>query len=203
MPKVIAYHLILAAYGFWLPNDPRGSWSDFVRSFELYRTAGPATKVNTKASRAQHPHDHAVRLAAKAELKHEPVLFTGKQAREVALGFEDYIVKNERQVLACAIMPDHAHLVIARCDKPIETIAEQLKARATMFLKRADLHPFGPPDASHAEAGRLPTPWARKSWSVFLRDAEAILRAIQYVQQNPIKAGYKPQPYNWVKPYPA
>ena len=25
---VHGYHVILAAYGFWLPNDPRGSWSD-------------------------------------------------------------------------------------------------------------------------------------------------------------------------------
>lgn len=31
------YHLIWGAYGFWLPNDPRGSWSDFVYSWELER----------------------------------------------------------------------------------------------------------------------------------------------------------------------
>jgi len=27
---VIGFHVILTAYGFWLPNDPRGSWSEFV-----------------------------------------------------------------------------------------------------------------------------------------------------------------------------
>ncbi len=31
---VYAYHTIFAAYGIWLPNDPGGSWSDFVRSCE-------------------------------------------------------------------------------------------------------------------------------------------------------------------------
>jgi len=36
-----AYHAIFTAYGFWLPNDPRGSWSDFVGSWELFRF-GPA-----------------------------------------------------------------------------------------------------------------------------------------------------------------
>ena len=41
---VIAYHVIYSMYGFWLPNDPRGSWSDFVGSWELFRY-GPATKV--------------------------------------------------------------------------------------------------------------------------------------------------------------
>ena len=34
---VRAYHAVFTAYGFWLPNDPRGSWSDFVRSWELFR----------------------------------------------------------------------------------------------------------------------------------------------------------------------
>ena len=29
------YHLILPMYGFWLPNDPRGSWSEFIRKWEL------------------------------------------------------------------------------------------------------------------------------------------------------------------------
>ena len=34
---VHGYHVILPMYGFWLPNDPRGSWSDFVRKWELVR----------------------------------------------------------------------------------------------------------------------------------------------------------------------
>src|SRR5438034_5148372 len=41
---VLASHGIFTAYGFWLPNDPRGSWSDFVRSWELFLAGGFATK---------------------------------------------------------------------------------------------------------------------------------------------------------------
>lgn len=26
---IYAFHAICGLYGFWLPNDPRGSWSDF------------------------------------------------------------------------------------------------------------------------------------------------------------------------------
>ncbi|HUT10853.1 MAG TPA: hypothetical protein VMY42_10175 [Thermoguttaceae bacterium] len=48
---VLAYHVIFGAYGFWLPNDPRGSWSDFVGSWELARF-GKATKVSTRRSLA-------------------------------------------------------------------------------------------------------------------------------------------------------
>jgi hypothetical protein len=37
------YQVIWGTYGFWLPNDPRDSWSDFVGSWELVRF-GKATK---------------------------------------------------------------------------------------------------------------------------------------------------------------
>lgn len=41
---IVGYHLIFSAYGFWLPNDPRGSWSNFVGSWDLFRY-GRATKA--------------------------------------------------------------------------------------------------------------------------------------------------------------
>src|ERR671928_232003 len=55
---VHAYHLIITAYGFWLPNDPRGSWSDFVRAWELVRF-GKATKTDERRSLAHRPHDRS------------------------------------------------------------------------------------------------------------------------------------------------
>jgi len=56
---VLAYHLIMTAYGFWLPNDPRGSWSDFVRAWELFLFGGPATRTTERRSLARDPHDIA------------------------------------------------------------------------------------------------------------------------------------------------
>ena len=41
---VLAYHAIFTAYGFWLPNDPRGSWSSYVRSWELFLAGGNELK---------------------------------------------------------------------------------------------------------------------------------------------------------------
>jgi hypothetical protein len=35
-PLVIAYHLIWTAYGWWLPNDPRGSMSNYIRNDVLH-----------------------------------------------------------------------------------------------------------------------------------------------------------------------
>src|SRR5271168_1526378 len=79
---VFGYHVVFSAYGFWLPNDPRGSWSDFVGSWELFRQ-GPATKTTETRSLAHIEHDRAQRLAAKKTLKYPPVEFTGVQARAV------------------------------------------------------------------------------------------------------------------------
>src|SRR6201994_756296 len=105
---VLASHIILTAYGFWLPNDPRGSWSDFVRAWELLRF-GPATKTTERRSLARDPHDRALRLEAKKFLARPPVVFSGLQARAVGRGFASYVEKSGLMVLACAIMPCHIH----------------------------------------------------------------------------------------------
>jgi hypothetical protein len=65
---ILGYHAIFGAYGFWLPNDPRGSWSEFVGSFDLYQKAGRATKTTERRSLAQVAHDRETRLAAKSAL---------------------------------------------------------------------------------------------------------------------------------------
>src|ERR1700676_5716958 len=103
---VLGYHAIVGAYGFWLPNDPRGSWSDFVGSWELFRY-GPATKTAETRSLAYDEHDQAKRLAAKHALKYPPVQFTGLQAREIGQGFANYVASSGLVVWACAILPDH------------------------------------------------------------------------------------------------
>ena len=105
-------------------------------------------------------------------------------------------MRNKRTVYACAVMPDHMHLVVARYDKTIEKLADQFKARATMFLNQQDLHP-----CEADVKGKRPTPWAQDCWSVFFNTDASTQRAIHYVQQNPIKAGYKPQQYSWIKPF--
>ncbi|MGC8625848.1 MAG: hypothetical protein ACP5VQ_11380, partial [Phycisphaerae bacterium] len=45
IPVIIAWHIVVCAYGFWLPNDPRGSGSQYVGSDDLFRVAGRATPV--------------------------------------------------------------------------------------------------------------------------------------------------------------
>src|SRR5439155_16375243 len=87
---VLGSHVIFCAYAFWLPNDPRGSWSDFVGSWELFRF-GLATTTDSRKSLAHQPHDRDQRLAAKQALQYPPVQFTGIQARAIGEGFGNSI----------------------------------------------------------------------------------------------------------------
>lgn len=68
-PIVIAYHLIWTAYGWWLPNDPRGSSSHTLRSDVIAElgTLHEGRKAVQPAS-----HDLRVFYAAAADwLRHD------------------------------------------------------------------------------------------------------------------------------------
>lgn len=196
MRPVLAYHLILSTYGFWLPNDPRGSWSEFVRAFELQRF-GPATKVTARRSHAHDRHDASLRREAKRHMARSPVRFTGLQARAVARGFATFTRRSGIVVRACAVMPDHCHLVVMRHRYSIEEVARHLKADATTRLTREGIHPFA--DDPYSD-GTLPTPWSRGEWSCFIDSDGYILSAIKYVNRNPTREGFKPQHWTFVHP---
>jgi REP element-mobilizing transposase RayT len=194
---VLGSHVIFGAYGFWLPNDPRGSWSDFVGSWELFRF-GAATKTTETVSVAGRPHDRIMRFQAKKALKHPPVEFSGIQARAVGYGFAEYVEKAGLAVWACAILPDHVHLVLARHHLKVESLVIQLKGDATERLIDERIHPFAD---RKDKRGRTPKCFARGEWKVFLNSAEDIVRAIRYVENNPLKEGKPPQRWKFVKPF--
>src|SRR5437870_4239525 len=108
------YHTIFSAYGFWLPNDPRGSWSDFVHAWELFRFGGPATTVSQSRSYAHDPHDVSFRRAPKEHLKFRPARFESAARASIARGFERACEEFGLLVRACAIGFDHVHLVSER-----------------------------------------------------------------------------------------
>jgi REP element-mobilizing transposase RayT len=192
-----AYHAIFTAYGFWLPNDPRGSWSEFVGSWELFRF-GRATKTDERRSLAARPHDRALRNAAKQALKYPAVHFDGAQALAVARGFSQAIGEHGYRVYACSVMPEHVHMVVGRCDRPIERIVAHLKAKATVQLNGEGCHPLV---SCSGRRGGPPTPWAENCWKCFLNTDEDIARAVRYVQDNPAKEGKRPQRWSFVTPW--
>jgi REP element-mobilizing transposase RayT len=189
---VLANHVIFGVYGFWLPNDPRGSWSKFVGSWELFRY-GRATKTIETRSLAARPHDRAIRVAAKSALKRNAVLFSDAQIRAVAEGFDKYVVRAKVSVLACAILRDHVHLVIAEHRLSPAQLAIQFKGAATRALVRRGLHPF-------SAEWRPAKCFARGEWKVYLDTEEDVFRAIEYVERNPEKEGLPRQDWAFVVP---
>jgi REP element-mobilizing transposase RayT len=196
---VIAYHVIFGAYGFWLPNDPRGSWSTEVWAGHL-QPFGPATKVDTHRSLAGREHDRSLRFEAKQNLLYPAVHFTPRQTRAVGDGFAQAVADLELDVFACSIMPDHVHLVTGRYRSDAEYVAGFLKRAATRRLNDERVHPL-----QHCQQanGRTPSPWVVGGWFVYLNSPSEVRSRIRYVEENPIKAGLPPQRWEFVRAYEA
>ena len=126
---VHGYHGVWGTYGFWLPNDPRGSWSEFVASWELARF-GKASKT---LERIEVDMQQWARWRAEAQqaLKYPSVVLNGMQAQSVGAGFANGVQKSGFAIWACSILPEHIHLVIARHSDEIEQISNLLKGEAT------------------------------------------------------------------------
>ena len=194
----LAYHVLFTTYGFWLPNEERGSGSDFVRADHLTKF-GPPTKLHSRRrSRAYEPYDPEIRRMARESLKYPYVEFDGRQAQAVGLGFKDEIERYGGTIYACAIMDTHVHQVIGPHRYDIRRFAGRLKGAATKRLRAEGLHPL---QEHPLRDGRLPSPWARLEWVVFLWTEEDVSRAIRYVEQNPIKKALRPQRWSFVTPY--
>lgn len=159
---------------------------------------GEATKVDTHRSVARVPHDRRKRLEAKKALQYPPVIFNGLQARAIARGFGVYAEKSGVQFWALAVMPDHCHAVIARHTYEIEKIANLMKGDASRQLAAENIHPF---QHIQLKNQRHPPCFSRKRWVVYLFSEADISRTIEYVEHNPIKAGFKPQSWSFVKKY--
>lgn len=187
-PLVIAYHLIWTAYGWWLPNDPRGSGSTTVRN-DVFADLGELhygrKRVQPTGRTVREFYEEAADL-----LKHPLLSFSGIDRSEVASAFADVIAQQRYTCYACAVMPDHVHLVIRKHKHEAEEMTQFLKeaSRSRLVAQglRAPTHPI----------------WTGgNGWSVFLDHPDEIRRTIRYVELNPIKIGLPAQPWPFVTTY--
>ncbi|MHC4611443.1 MAG: transposase [Planctomycetota bacterium] len=115
----------------------------------------------------------------------------------IGRGFARIIDKCGYAVWACGIMRDHVHMVIRRHHYIVERMVGLLKQGATAELIETGLHPvsgYRKPD------GSLPSPWERGCWKSYLNTHEDIELAIEYVEENPRKAGLGRQQWPFVVP---
>jgi REP element-mobilizing transposase RayT len=184
---VIAYHLIWTAYGWWLPNDPRGSGSKHVNSARLLDLG----KLHQGRKQIQ-PSGRVVREfyeKAAPLLKHPLLTFDEPARTALASAFEEEIARQNYTCWACAVMPDHVHILIRKHKHLAEEMAENL-----MRASREKLTTLGHRESSH------PTWIDATGWKVYL-DPDDILRTIRYVELNPVKIGLPEQKWCFVKAY--
>jgi REP element-mobilizing transposase RayT len=172
---IIAYHIIFTTYGTWLPNDPRGSFSEQIYNQKLAVIApikyGKQKNIPDKKDLNKFWSDSSKRLDCK------PYFIDEKSRQIIADSFADTINGLKLKVPACAIMKDHIHIIILRTEYKTGYIVNQLKSTVTKNLNLKK------------------TPWTEGYWKVFIDKPEILQSAIRYVNSNPVSGGMARQ--NW------
>ncbi len=184
---VIAYHLIWTAYGTWLPNDLRGSGSRLVISRKL-AALGDAhfgrKPVQPRRAAVREFYAHAEPL-----LVHQVLRFGEMQRAAIAEAMDEMIRRTPYTCWACAVMPDHVHLVIRKHKHRAEEMIERLQDATRAGLNRKALVP-----ANHPV-------WTVGGWRVFLDSPAAVRGRVGYVERNPEKEGLSRQEWGFVTGY--
>lgn len=184
---VAAYHLIWTIYGYWLPNDPRGSSSRVIRA-DILRELGEL-HYGRKLVQPAAKDLRAFFQRARAVLKHPVIEFSRSEIDVLAEDFADVAAKHRYTCYACAIMPDHVHILIRKHKRLAEEMIVQLQASSQLRFMKDKLRP-----------GDHPV-WGGPGWKVFLNTEDEIRRTIRYIEQNPIKARMPVQCWPFVKAY--
>lgn len=187
-PLVIAYHLIWTGYGWWLPNDPRGSGSTTVRK-DVLKELG---EVHHGRKAIQPPRFLVREFLKESEplLDHRRLSFDEDARGIVAEAFQETIESEKLTCYACAIMPDHIHTLIRKHKLDAEAMIELLKQSSRLRLREAAIV-----DLDH------PVWTAGEGWKVFLDHPSEIRRTIRYIEDNPLLLGLPRQRWPFLQPY--
>lgn len=186
-PIIIAHHLIWTAYGWWLPNDPRGSMSRGIAS-DVLKELGELHYGRKQVQPASREIKSFYAQAA-AVLKFDLMLFDRACIEVIADAFAAVIARETYTCYACAIMPDHIHMIIRKHKHQAEEMIQQFQEESRSRLRIAELRSAGHPV------------WGGPGWKVFLDHPDEIRRTIKYVEQNPIKLRWPAQGWPFVKGY--
>jgi REP element-mobilizing transposase RayT len=115
--------------------------------------------------------------------------FEPRECRVVADALAGAIKECKYTCYACAVMPDHVHLVIRKHRDLAEEMIERIQS-----LSRKRLVDCGIRELEH------PT-WTRGGWKVFLDHPDEVWRTIRYVEQNPQKMRLPAQKWSFVTAY--
>jgi REP element-mobilizing transposase RayT len=186
-PIVIAHHILWTLYGWWLPNDLRGSTSRTIRS-DLIAELGEL-HFGRKTIQPAGRNIREFYSQAAAVSKYPLLSFAPAEFALVAEAIGSAIAECNYTCYACAVLPDHVHLVIRKHRDLAEEMIEK-----TQSLSRKRLVECGIRELEH------PT-WTRGGWKVFLDHPDEVWRTIRYVERNPLKFGLPAQDWSFVTEY--
>ena len=188
---VIAHHLVLTLYGHWPPNDPRGSGSHEFYD-EKFAPLGPIHH-GRKPSQLQPSRAELREYHKQIEpLLNFPVIWLDDATRQVVADAISLVVRRERYTcFACAILRNHAHLLIRRHRDSYQTMFHHLAAAI-----RDGLHAYAPLrlDEDHPVVSQRP-------YAAYCYMPDDIWRCIEYINANPVKERLPHQVYSFVTPY--
>ena len=165
LPMVIAHHLLSTAYGWWLPNDPRGSCSTCIASdviAELGELHFGRKKVQPTGQEIRRFYREAEKL-----LQHPLLTFSQADVQIIAQAFADVIARERYTCYACAIMPDHFHVVNRKHKHSSEEMIRNFQDASRDTLRAA-----GHRTPDHPV-------WGQGGWKVFLDCPDDIRRTIR------------------------
>lgn len=189
--RVIGHHLIIMLYGHWLPNDPRGSGSSelidekFAPLGEIHRGRKPEHLQPLRGELRAFYQD--------AEpLLNFPLLWMDEAKRQAASEALGEVVRGKKYTCwACAVLRNHAHLVIRihRDDGVTmwEYFADSLRQRLRLRFPREI-------SAHHPVVSARP-------YDVFLNTPHDVRTRIACVQRKPVREGLPAQRYDFVTAY--
>lgn len=184
-PIIIGHHIMWTLYGCWLPNDPRGSTSQSIRNDLIAELGG--LHFGRKQIQPAGREIRAFYDQAKQTLAHELVTFSQDQFDIVAEAIRVAIADCKYTCYACAIMPDHVHLLIRKHKDLAERMINNIQSPSRERLKnlRPEQHPL----------------WTHGGWKVFLDHPEEMQRTISYIENNPIKQRLPRRHWSFVTKY--
>jgi REP-associated tyrosine transposase len=111
------------------------------------------------------------------------------QTQQIGHAFAAVIKKNYYTCYACAVMPDHVHLVIRKHRHSGEEMIECFQRESRVAASLVDGYSTGHPI------------WTKGGWDRFLDSTSAIRGRIRYVDGNPEKEGLARQVWPFVVAY--
>ena len=133
---IIGHHLMWTAYGWWLPNDPRGSMSRHV-------VIEPIAELGEHhyGRKVEQPRSREIREfyeRAEKALTHELLTFDAEDVAILADSFARTIAEKRYTCYASAIMPDHVHLLIRKHRDSAEAMMENLQKVSREALRERE-----------------------------------------------------------------